>query len=298
MTESNDRIQEALAAHLEHAEVGGPTPDVSHLSPDELTKLNELIGLLDATDRVALGRGPADGGEIKLASTEQGRQLVAAIRETLPPGARIASDPAANSVEIGAMEIVEGFIVGTFGGRVRVWLLADEGSLERSDGWLRGLERVFRLFPDTVAITLVEPDHSCLLVLPEDCAPTIEVPRGSLVGRRYRRPVGAVGEALSVFLGELIPNWEPMQDIGDHTSRVIDVEPIASERAARAIEDQVAAGSRARKTNPKRKALTELGDGDAAALTRLLVDLHEGRATTDNVSEELRRLASHRGPDR
>jgi hypothetical protein len=37
--------------------------------------------------------------------------------------------------------------------------------------------------------------------------------------------------------------------------------------------------------------LTELGEDDAAALSRLLVDVHEGRATTDNVEEELKRLA-------
>ena len=98
-------------------------------------------------------------------------------------------------------------------------------------------------------------------------------------------------EALPVFLTELIPHWEPITEIGDHSGRPIDVQPIAAERTERAIEEQVAAGSRARKTNPKRKALTELGEADAAALARLLVDVHEGRATTDNVDEELRRLA-------
>jgi hypothetical protein len=287
---SDERIQEALAAHLEHAELGGVEPDLSHLSSDEREKLAELIGLLDATDRVGLGL--EGGGEATLASTDEGKRLITALRDALPFGARIAADPAAHSVEITTLDIVEGFIVGTFGGRVRVWLLADDGALEHADGWLRGLERVFRLFPDTVAITLVEPDHSCLLVQPEDCAPTIEVPRGSLVGRRYRRPVSAVGEALSVFLSELIPHWEPMLDIGDHATRAIDIEPIASERAGAAIAEQIASGNRARKTNPKRKALMELGDDEAAALTRLLVDVHAGEATTDNVEEELRRLAS------
>ena len=292
MSTPEDKIQEALAAHLEHAETGGPAPDISHLSEDERAKLDELIRLLDATDHVALGRDLTEGGETKLASTDAGKRLVAVLRDTLPLGARIAADPAAGSVEIETMNIVEGFIVGTFGGRVRVWLLADDGALAAGDNWLRGLERMFRLFPDTVAIALVEPDHSCLLVQPEDCAPTIEVPRGSLVGRRYRRPVNALSEALPIFLTELIPHWEPVSDIGDHASRVIDVQPIASERAEHAIAEQVAAGGRARKTNPKRKALTELTDDHAAALTRLLVDLHHGEATTDNVEEELRRLAS------
>jgi hypothetical protein len=294
MSGSEDRIQAALAAHLEHAEMGGPEPDLTHLDADERAQLDELIGLLDATERVALGRDRGQAAETMLASTDAGKRLVQAIRDSLPLGARIAADPAATSIGIASMDVVEGFIVGTFGGRVRVWLLADDGALAQSDGWLRGLERVFRLFPDTVAIALVEPDHSSLLVQPEDCAPTIEVPRGSLVGRRYRRPVNDVGEALSVFLTELIPHWEPMDDMADNTSRVIDVQPIAGERTTQAIADQAAAGSRARKTNPKRKALIELGDAEAASLARLLVDVHEGRATIDNVEEELRRLATSR----
>lgn len=294
MSDSDDRVEAALAAYLEHAELGGPEPDVSHLSGDERERLAEMIRLVDATQSVALGRDRIGGDPGLLASTDEGKRLVDVLRDSLPLGARVALDPAANPTGIDTMDVVDGFIVGTFGGRVRVWLLGTPGALAHSDAWLRGLERVFRLFPDTVAIALVEPDHSCLLVQPEDCAPTIEVPRGSLVGRRYRRPVGDVGEALAGFLSELIPHWEPIVEMGDHANRTIDVRPIASERTERAIAEQVAAGGRARKTNPKRKALTELGDADAAALRRLLVDVHEGRATTDNVEEELRRLASDR----
>jgi hypothetical protein len=294
MSDSDDRIQDALAAHIEHAELGGPAPDVSHLSAAERSKLDELIGLLDATERVRLGSDLVVGGETELAASDGGKRLVGMLREILPLGARIAADPAANSVEIDTMDVVEGFIVGTFGGRVRVWLLAGPDALSHSDGWLRGLERVFRLFPDTVAIALVEADDSCLLVQPEDCGPTIEVPRGSLVGRHYRRPVNSLAEVLPAFLAELIPHWEPIAELGEQASRVIDVGPIAAERAELAIAEQAAAGARARKTNPKRKALTELGDDEAAAISRLLVDVHEGRATIDNVEEELRRLATRR----
>jgi hypothetical protein len=294
MSEGEDRIQEALAAHLEHVELGGPEPDVSHLNPAELEKLNELIGLLDQTEGVAFGRGLDEGRAEAVASTEAGERLVATLRDALPAAARIANDPAATTIGIPGMNVVEGWIVGTFGGRIRVWLLVGDGALEASAGWLRDLGRVFRLFPDTAAVALVEPDHSCLLVQPEDCAPTIEVPRGSLVGRRYRRPVHPVAEALSVFLRELIPYWEPMQGISDQASRTIPVPPIAHERVDRAIEDQVAAGGRARKTNPKRKALTELGEKEAGGLAKLLVEIHEGRAEPDDVEQELRRLATDR----
>ncbi len=291
---SNERVQEALAAHLEHVEFGGPQPDVSHLTAAELDELQGLIGLLDQTEGVAFGRGLDVGTVDAAASTEAGQRLVATLRDALPAAARIATDPAATTIGIPDMDVVEGFIIGTFGGRIRVWLLADEDALGASDEWLRDLGQVFRLFPDTVAVALVAPDHTCLLVQPEDCAPRIEVPRGSLVGRRYRRPIHPVTEALSVFLRELIPYWEPMLGISDQTSRTIDVPPIAHERAGRAIEDQVAAGGRARKTNPKRKALTELGDEDAGALAQLLVEIHEGRASPDDVEQELRRLATNR----
>ena len=156
------------------------------------------------------------------------------------------------------------------------------------------LARVFRLLPDTTAVALVESDLSCLIVLPEDLAPTIEVPRGSLVSRRYRRPVQPVAEALPTFLLELIPYWEPMERIAEQTVPAIEVEPDVRDRAVRAIQDQVAAGGRARKTNPKRIALTGLGEKDAAAIADLVLRVHDGRAGPDAVDGDLRRLAEPR----
>src|SRR4029077_19792837 len=123
----------------------------------------------------------------------------------------LTGDPAVATVDVPGMRVVEGWVVGTFGGRIRVWLLEGEGALGAGDRWLGDLARVFRLLPDTTAVALVESDLSCLIVLPEDFAPTIEVPRGSLVARRSRRPVQPVAEALPAFLLELIPYWEPME---------------------------------------------------------------------------------------
>jgi hypothetical protein len=291
---SDDRVQHALAAHLEHVEIGGPEPDTSHLTDAELERLADLVGLLDDTGGVAFGKGLDEPAEPSVSSVA-GAQVVAALRDNLPAPARVTSDPAAGMVKVEGMDVVEGWVVGTFGGRVRVWLLADEGALSSSDKWLRDLARVFRLFPDTAALTLVEPDLSCLLVQPEDCAPTIEVPRGSLVGRRYRRPIHPVGEALSVFVRELTPYWEPMGAItGETEGTVVELQPIAQEQADRAIEEQAAAGGRARKTNPKRKALTELGEREAREMQRLVVEIHEGRTRAEELDEELRRLAKNK----
>src|SRR4029077_1851741 len=124
----------------------------------------------------------------------------------------------------------------------RVWLLEGEGALAASDEWLGHLARGFRMLPDTTAVALVEPELSCLIVQPEDCTPTIEVPRGSLVARRYRRPVQPAGEALSAFLLELIPQWEPMERITERIVPTIEVATDVRERASRAVQDQVAAG--------------------------------------------------------
>jgi hypothetical protein len=287
-----ERVQEALAAHIQHTEFGGPAPDTSHLTPAEVARLNDLIALLDQTEGVMFDRGTDGDIDEPSAQTEAGQRTLDALRDVLSPPARVVTDFAATQFRIDGMNVLEGWVVGTFGGRVRLWLLGDEGALEQSDRWLKDLGRVFRLFSDTSAVLLVEPDLSCLVVQPEDCAPTIEVPAGSLVGRRYRRPVHPVGDALSAFLRELTPYWAPMQPIADRTQRTaIDVAPIAQERAELAVSEQVSAGKRARQ-HAKKAALVELTDRDARNLAQLVVDTHEGRASTDDIEEQLRRLAS------
>jgi hypothetical protein len=294
MSGSEDRVQDALAAHLEHLELGGPQPDVSQLTTEEREKLEALIGLLDQTEGVAFGRGLDEQRVDVDASTEAGRRLLAGLSENLPPAARISRDLAVTTIDVPGMRVVEGWVVGTFGGRIRVWLLEEEGALAAGDTWLGHLARVFRVLPDTTAVALVEPGLACLIVEPEDCTPTIEVPRGSLVARRYRRPVQPVGEAIPAFLLDLIPQWEPLERISERVVPAVEVAPDIRERAARAVQDQVAAGGRARKTNPKRKALTELGEEHASGIADLVLDLHEGRVQPDALEDALRSVAGTR----
>ena len=294
MSATEDRVQEALAAHLEQVELGGPAPDVSHLTPEERERLENLIGLLDQTEGVAFGRGLEERTPAATASTEGGARLLALLRDELPAAARIRDDPAAITHAVPGLRVSEGWLVGTFGGRVRVWQVEGEGALDATERWLGGLARIFRTYPDTAAVALVQVDQSCLIISPEDCAPAIEVPRGSIVPRRYRRPIQPVGQALSVFFRELVPSWEPIRGMTDRAEIAVDVEPMARERAGRAIEEQVAAGGRARKTNPKRTALGGLGEKEAGRLAALVMEVHEGRAQPEAVEEELRRMAASR----
>ena len=78
MSASEDRVQEALAAHIAQLELGGPEPDVSHLTGEEREKLEALIGLLDQTEGVAFGRGLDEPRAGVSASTEAGQRLLAA----------------------------------------------------------------------------------------------------------------------------------------------------------------------------------------------------------------------------
>lgn len=294
MSDSEERVQEALAAHLEHVELGGPDPDVSHLTSAEQEDLRGLIRLLDQTEGVAFGLGLGAAPPERLAATPAGEQLLSLLHDALPTAVRISGDAAAATSAIPGMAVVEGWIVGTIGGRIRVWLLGPEGALEANEAWLRDLDRVFRLLPDTAAIALVDPHLQCLLVQPEDCAPAIEVPLGSLFARRYRRPVQPVGDALETFLRELIPHWDPVPGLAPDDSLRLDLPGIAGEQSARAIQDQVAAGARARRTNPKRQALSGLGDREAERLAGLVLAVYEGRVAPGDVAPALLGLAARR----
>ncbi|MGH2751028.1 MAG: hypothetical protein ACRDK3_09185 [Actinomycetota bacterium] len=307
MAESNDRIEEALAAYLDQIEMGGPKPDVSHLSPSEQGELDELIRLLELTGGVALGLGrseeaagqkapPPDDASKPIADLvrpELGERVLAQLRETLPPEVRITPDTSAFIARLGGVNIVGGWLVGTFGGRIRVWLLdADDAEqLKGNDDCLDDLAREFRMFPDTAAIAITAKDSTCLLVEPEDCAPHIQGPSGTLVGRRYRRPIQPVAEAVAAFLHELIPYWDPVPAFAQAEGFSIDVTTISERAATAAIESQRGIGDRARKTNPKRAALLELGKREVAALTKMVAGLYDGSVDPDDVGPRLSRLA-------
>ena len=307
MTDSKDRIEEALAAYLDHVEMGGPKPDVGHLSPSEQEELDELIRILDLTGGVALGLGRGDeaadeeppspddasGPMPRALPPELGERVVAELREALPPDVRITPDPIAVVARLGGVDILAGWLVGTFGGRIRVWLLDvdDAEELKQNEDCLDDLGRVFRMLPDTAAIALTAKDSTCLLVEPEDCAPHIQGPGGALVGRRYRRPIQPVAEAVAAFLHELVPYWDPVPAFDQAEELSVDVTTIAEQASKSAIEAQRAIGERARKSNPKKEALLDLGNREVSALKKLVAGLYEGSVDPDDVAAQLKKLA-------
>lgn len=289
----SERVQEALAEYLEYLEMGGAEPDTSHLAADERRELQELVDALELTEGVPFGPDRGERAPEAEAATEEGRRLLTELRAALPPGVRLETDENHPIDRLGSAAIADRFVVGTFGGRVRVWLLdVDEArALDDDPDSLAGLAGVFRMLPDTSGLALVARDSSCVIVEPEDTAPRIQVPSGSLVSRRYKRAIAPAAESLPAFLDELIPYWGPMPEFDPESSVRVEVGEVSSGFADAAIERQRRIGERARKGNPKKDALSALGAKESKAVDALLRGLFDGSIRPDDVEDRIERLA-------
>jgi len=298
MTDGSDRVQEALAAYLDFLELGGREPDTSHLTASERSELKDLVDALELTEGVAFGAGSGETASRSLATavSPEGRLLLEQMREALPPGVRIEADANAGVGQMGGLGVIDRWLVGTFGGRVRVWLLEIDAArlLEDNSEALADLNRVFRMFPDTDAVALVAKDLSCLIVQPQDVAPQISVPSGALVGRRYRRGIQPATEAISAFLDELIPYWDPIPAFDPDAGLRIDATQVSANFVRAAVERQRGIGERARKGNPKKDALLGFGMKEATVLTKLANKLFDGSLQPDEIEERIERLARER----
>jgi hypothetical protein len=302
MAETSERIEEALAAYLDHLEMGGPEPDTSHLTDAERSELSELLAALELTSGIPFGLGREGGADEPPrassieAAPEQAGALVEELRSALAPEVRIETDTTLAISEIGGIEIIAQFIVGTFGGRVRVWLMsvATAQEVEENAESLGDLNRIFRMASDTAAIALVGGDLSCLLVRPEDTGPQIRVPSGSLVARRYRRSIQPVAESVSAFLDELIPYWDPVPAFDQSTGLSIDIPAVTEKAVASAVQDQRSIGTRARKGNPKKDVLLEFGDKEVGVLRKVAKGLLDGSLEPDQVGERIEKAAKNR----
>jgi hypothetical protein len=303
VSESDDRVQDAVAEYLEYSELGGRPPDFSALPEEVRTKVEEIIGLLEQTEGVALrtaypeesaATGPGSRSASHLlenATSETDRAVLSELVAWLPPGTPVDVDGAPSGFALPGLPVAASWTVGTTGGRVRVWRVdvPAAAELEKDTGHLVSLDRVFRAFSETAAICLVCGDLNCLLLEPQDCAPVIEVPAGGVTPRRYRRPIQPVGEALSAYIRELIPAWEALPRFDTGSAQALDVTLLATEAAAGAVGIQKALGARAR--YPKKEVLSALGQAEAGALAEMAISLYEGRRTAGEVAEQLRKLA-------
>jgi hypothetical protein len=304
MNEREDLIQQAIADYLGYLEIGGTKPDLSELDPETRRTVEAVIGILDLTEGIPLGMGRSEGqaeadtGRRPRAAKEpdgsDAGRLLEELQMLVPVHGRIAPDGEISSFVVPGLPIVDGWTVGTFGGRLRVWLI-DEPDCSRLDGdvsVLRHLDRAFRGLPDTAAVVLVCRDLSCLLLEPSDCGPAIEAPTGALVARRHRRPIQHVGEAVASFLRELVPPWEPVPEFRGAEISPVDVSEVASSSVSKAVSAQKSAGTRAR--SPRKDVLSALGKEEVDRLTEMTKKLYQGQVRSEEVISQLRELAEVR----
>lgn len=306
MSERIDPVEEAVASYLEFVEMGGKAPDFSGLDPATRSQVEEMIGMLELTEGMALrtarpeeARGPGTSFAqhrtarqlMETAPSGLERELLSKLDAGLPPAAPVDSDLASAGFVFKDLPVLAGWTVGTLGGRVRVWLIDVDTAteLEKDVGHLESLDRVFRAFPETAAVCLVCRDLTCLLLEPQDCAPVIEVPAGGVMPRRYRRPIQPVAEALSAFIRELIPAWEALPRFEAGTTQAMDVPALAEQAASDAINLQKSQGARAR--YPKKEVLGSLDAAEIKAIAGLAIGLYEGRRDPAEIDAELRKLA-------
>jgi hypothetical protein len=288
----SERVQEALAEYLEYLEMGGAEPDFSDLADDDRRELQELIDALELTEGVAFGRGRGEASPQVQAATGEGERLLVELRAALPPGVRLEADENRLISRLGGLALADRFVAGTFGGRVRVWLLDvdDAGAIDDDPDVPDDLVRVFRMLPDTSGLALVGRDLSCVIVEPEDTAPRIQVPSGAPVSRRYKRAIAPAAQALPAFLDELTPYWGPMPEFDPESSVHVDVGEVVGGFAEAAVERQRKIGERARKGNPKKDALTALGGRETKGVDALLKGLFDGSIDPDDVEDRIERL--------
>lgn len=299
-----DPVEAAVASYLQFLEMGGKAPDFTALAPEVRSRLEGVLDMLELTEGIGLRSARADddpeaeprfnhhrtaGLLIEAAGSELEREMLSRLDATLPASAPIDTD-SSSAFELQGLPVLARWTVGTLGGRIRVWLidLPAAADLENDSTHLHSLDRVFRAFPETAAVCLTCRDLNCLLMEPQDCAPVIEVPAGAVTGRRYRRPIQPVEQALGTFIRELVPAWEALPRFQAGTTVAADVTAIAGQAASDAVALQKAAGARAR--YPKKEVLTKLGEREVNALTEMAIGLYEGTRDPAGIEADLRKL--------
>ena len=181
----NERVQEALAAYLDHLEMGGNEPNISHLTEDERRRA-------PGTDRRARahrggrvrprprGGGPAVPRRQPMRASGCSPSCVSSSHRACG-SSRTATG---SSLRSAGIAIVDRFVVGLSGAECAVWLARHRSGPQRSRGTrthlpisaeCSGCSPICRRWRWSVS------DLSCVIVEPEDTAPQIQVPSGSLV---------------------------------------------------------------------------------------------------------------------
>lgn len=276
MTE--DRVDAAIAAFLDHLEHGTPEPSLDHLTGDELAEASEVIALMKDARGVDYNRSRPSLDAI-LAGTELESHLgvrltaglsIDAIRPDIVSSLGSSSEPIADGAA--ENEGIRSDAVVRFGSlRIRIQFRDDiTTTIGLSEVDPRAAAAaVFGRFPETAAVVLVigDQEFSSVSIGPFDVDDFIGTPDGQVHHPRILRPVLSLVDTLRRLVDELAPDLTGDNGIDGHEA--IDVHEVIRSECDSACAAVVAEGKKAR-TEAKVDVWSNF---DAAALlTSLLED--------------------------
>lgn len=290
--DGKERNAELIDAYLRHIHEGGDVPDLSDLSEDESRELAATFKMLDAIAGIpadlvpdlehdpvakALGFIPAlDASVPQLSPIED---IVIAEIASMGRDATILRDAEAAHIDEARSDLllrVEG---------IRIRLAIVESLEQEGEDALHEADRIFYRFPNTTAVVFVQADEDLLsqILEPRDCRPAIQTPEGVLVPPRPRYPRLPLRSALTGYLEDVEPIWDPPDAAMGGTSDSASAEEIARDVALSIIRRLSEGGAKARMP-AKQETWIPLGDKEADGLARLILDIHSGSITMGNLA--------------
>jgi hypothetical protein len=290
MTESDDRVDAAIEAFLDHLDGRGDEPDLHDLDEQERARVGALVASLRAgrgidpfASRPSLEQLLAGTPlEAAVPPTEPGPppgpdlldEIRRRLRSYLPFHVAVWPDTGAAGLGIGS-----GFVALIAAQRLRLAISGETASgsdLAQLDP-VAAAGPVYGAFPDTAGVIVIHPDAdlSSVAIDPFDVEDCIATPSGSSQRPRVRRPVLPLADTVRAYLDEVGPVLDAGGDVETLTAGEVDVGAVALTAAGRAVEAVAAAGRRA-KIRPKRDTWSALGQPEIDAIGDLVLDAIAG----------------------
>ena len=290
--DGKERNAELIDAYLRHIHEGGDVPDLSDLSEEESRELAATFKMLDAIagvpadlvpdleqDPVAKALGFIPSLDASVPQFSPIEDVVVTEIESMGRDATILRD--AEAAHIG--DARSNLLLRVEGIRIRLVIV--ESLEQEGEDALHKADRIFYRFPNTSAVVFVQADEELLSQILEsrDCRPAIQTPEGVLVPPRPRYPRLPLRSALTGYLEDVEPIWDPPNAATGMTSDSASADEIARDVALSVIRRLSEDGAKA-KTPAKKETWIPLGDKEADGLARLILDIHSGSITISNLA--------------
>lgn len=301
MTQSDDRVDAAVKAYMDHLEGLSEAPVLDDLVADERVRAAALINSLKAgrgidpyasrpsLEQLLAGTPLETALEASRFGAERQRAgglgpqreddgMLARIREQLtlyaPFHVDIWPDNAAAAIGIDS-----DFVARVSAQRLRIQIRedVDGASILTSLDPAAVAGPLFGAFPDTAGVIVVYPDDvlSSVAIDPFDTEHCIETPAGTVAPPGTHRPVLPLVDTVRAYVDEIAPALDTTAGLDALPAAEVDFAGTARAAAVRAVERIILDGRRA-KIDAKQAAWAALGEAEIEAISDLVLDAIAG----------------------